>query len=49
MRVTNGDLECKAIYKGDLLLWAITENSEGLSDVWDDELLWDDEQIWTET
>lgn len=48
MRISKGDLQCKALYKGDELLWAITNDGEYLNGIWEDSLLWDDNEVWNE-
>jgi hypothetical protein len=48
MRITIGDLECKALYFGDVLLWAITSEGEYLNGEWIDSLIWDDNEVWNE-
>lgn len=48
MRVAIGDIQCKAIYLGDILIWAITETGEYLNGAWLDDLVWNDEELWKE-
>lgn len=49
MIVAKGDLYCKALYKGDILIWAITnEGDEFLNGEWLDSLVWEDNEIWNE-
>lgn len=49
MKVSAGDIQCKAIYYGEVLLWAITSDGEEyLNGTWDDSLVWDDNETWNE-
>lgn len=49
MNISKGDLQCKALYKGDILLWAIiNDNDEYLNGEWIDSLIWDDVELWNE-
>ena len=46
MNITVGDLYCKALYYGDILIWAITSSGdEYLNGEWLDSLTWDDNKI----
>ena len=49
MKVAIGDLYCKALYYGDILIWAITSSGdEYLNKIWVDSLIWRDEEKWIE-
>ncbi len=49
MKIAVGNIYCKALYYGDILIWAITETGdEYLNDTWIDSLVWDDNKIWNE-
>lgn len=49
MKITVGDIYCKALYYGDILIWAITESGEEyLNETWFDSLNWQDEEKWIE-
>lgn len=49
MNIAVGDIQCKALYLGDTLIWAIDEGGEEyLNGTWKDALIWDDNEIWKE-
>lgn len=49
MKARLGDIECKAIYQGDVLLWAITEGGEIIDDkLWHEASTWEENSIWHE-
>lgn len=49
MTVRAGDIECKALYYGTILLWSITDDGqEYLNGEWFDSLTWDDTETWNE-
>lgn len=50
MTVRAGNIECKAIYYGNILIWALTDdpNNEYLNGEWFDSLTWNDSETWNE-
>ena len=49
MNIAVGDLYCKALYYGDILIWAITSSGEEyLNGTWIDSLTWDDNETFNE-
>lgn len=50
MNISVGDIQCKALYLGDTLIWAIEieGGEEYLNGTWKDALIWDDNEIWKE-
>lgn len=48
MNIAVGDIQCKALYLGDTLIWAIEVGEEYLNGTWKDALIWDDNEIWKE-
>lgn len=46
MEVRIGDVACKAIYLGDILVWAIEDTGEYLNGKWVNSLAWDNEKTW---
>ena len=49
MNIAVGALYCKALYYGDILIWAITSSGEEyLNGTWIDSLTWDDNETWNE-
>lgn len=49
MNIAIGDLYCKALYYGDVLIWAITESGDVyLNEYWVDSLIWNDKEKWIE-
>lgn len=49
MTVRAGDIECKAIYYGKILIWALLDDNEQyLNGEWFENLVWDDLETWNE-
>ena len=49
MNIAIGDLYCKSLYYGDILIWAITTSGdEYLNEKWIDSLTWYDNEKWIE-
>lgn len=49
MKIAIGDIQCKALYLGNILIWAITEEGDQyLNGEWIDSLVWEDAETWIE-